>query len=427
MPTAIEDCIITVLGKLIRYFVYTSVSKIFNMSKPPRAKYYSLHECLKRRNGIKYDEAVDVAIVDELTFTKEINSADLKRKIEKTLERTIIDKTYYNHLQRLQYDKIVHKRDTGDRGIKSVYYSLTEEVKKRVQLRLLRVYSDFDSLKKIYANLFLKAITEPEEYTFGSSGVDQTLSHLHKTRRDLAIDNIQKEYSDTRAHMSILDRPERVLPIGTVINYMPIEDIQIIELITYRENTQTHHIREDESLFFLSIPGVSSKTFANTFHTFKPEPETVEKAFNLLLKSRLIKPKMEYRGETRYVLSDRALHNLIVDINLLAKIKREENYIKLTYFGPPSYEEVEKRRVFYTEEKSFRQFYNKKEIQRLEFRTLLREKNGKDGFKRMRKKYQQNLKPYNDKKRLFIDHIKQKHKKALQKYAFLSDIIALHF
>jgi hypothetical protein len=231
----------------------------------------------------------------------------------------------------------------------------------------LRVYPDFDSLKKIYANLLLKAITEPEEYTFGSSGVDQILSHLHKTRKDLAIDNIQKEYSDTRAHMSILDKngyrvPERVLAIGTVINYMPIEDIQIIELITYRENTQTHHIWEDESLFYFSIPGVSSKALANTFDIFKPEPETVEKAFNLLLKSNLIKPKMEFRGETRYVLSDKALHDLIVDIKLLDKVNREEDYIKLTYYVAPSPEEIEKRRIFYTEEKPFKQFYNIKRI-----------------------------------------------------------------
>ena len=114
--------------------------------------------------------------------------------------------------------------------------------------------------------MLLKAITEPEEYTFGSSGIDQILLHIHKARKDLVIDHIKKEYSDTRAHMTILDKngyrvPERVLPIGTVINHMPIEDIQIIESITYRENTQTHHIWEDESLFIVSIPGVSSKAF----------------------------------------------------------------------------------------------------------------------------------------------------------------------
>ena len=135
MPTAIEDCIITILGKLIKYFVYTSISKNLNMIKrSARAKHYSLHEYTPIRNGLKSDKAMDVAIVDELACTKEINSADLKRKIERTLERAIKDKTYYNHLQKLQYEKIVHKRDTGDRGRRSVYYFLTEEVKKEYNL-----------------------------------------------------------------------------------------------------------------------------------------------------------------------------------------------------------------------------------------------------------------------------------------------------
>lgn len=118
------------------------------IKRSARAKHYSLHEYTPIRNGLKSDKAMDVAIVDELACTKEINSADLKRKIERTLERAIKDKTYYNHLQKLQYEKIVHKRDTGDRGRRSVYYFLTEEVKKRVQLRLLRVYPDSIRLKR---------------------------------------------------------------------------------------------------------------------------------------------------------------------------------------------------------------------------------------------------------------------------------------
>jgi hypothetical protein len=71
---------------------------------------------------------------------------------------------------------------------------------------------------------------------------------------------------------------------------------------------------------------------------------------------------MEFRGETRYVLSDKALHDLIVDIKLLDKVNREEDYIKLTYYVAPSPEEIEKRRIFYTEEKPFKQFYNLKRI-----------------------------------------------------------------
>jgi hypothetical protein len=43
----------------------------------------------------------------------------------------------------------------------------------------------------------------------------------------------------------------------------------------------------------------------------------------------------------------------------------------------------------------------------------------------MRKKYAQDMKSCDDKKRAFIDHIKHKHKKTLEEYAFLSDIFGI--
>ena len=424
MPTAIEYCIITVLTKLISIFIYSSVSKSFNMSgKRGAEKYYNLHKPASVRSGIKYDKDIDIAIINELARSKESTSGDLKRRVEKTLGRTINPKTYYDHVQKLKDENVVHKRDTGARGIASVFYSLTEEAEKRRQLKLLRTDPENELFKKIYANLLFKGITEPEIYCYD---LDKLLSDLHVTRKDLVIDHIEKKYFSEKSHIRIGGKPEeRILPNTTVIYYKQISNVQITETITYHKNIRTHHVWEENSILVFSVPGISIKEFSDRFYTFRPKPEDVEKAFLLLWKNHLIKPLMEFRGETRYVLADDALHDLITDIRLLHKVEKEESYLKLTYYGPPSEEEIEKRKVFYTEEKLFNEFYNRKEIQRLEFRTTMKEKKGKKAFKQLRKELEHNMKLVEDEKNIIIDQMKQKHKKILKQYAFLSDIIRL--
>jgi hypothetical protein len=381
------------------------------------ASYYSLYEVPPARNGLKYDNTIDVAIVEELACSEECSSSDLRRKVQEYLHRTIKDKTYYNHLKRLQKEDIISKRDTG-RGSK-VYYSLTGKAKERAKLRLLRTYSNFDSLKKIYINLLLRAIVEPELLVY--SNVECLLSDLHLTRKDLKVDHIEKAYSEGICES--LDKPEKFLPMRLIFKYKPISDgIQITETITYYENTQTHLICE-ESQYYLSIPGVRRRDFANFYYTFKPNEEDVETAFDLLIKSRLIIRK-ESLGEVRYCLADEELQELILDIKKLDKIKREENYIKLTYYKHPSDEEINESRVFYTDEELFRKYYNKKEEQRHEYKKILREE--KD-YKELTSKFERVVEIQRNITDLLIANIKKKHKRTLEKYAFLYDIIGMRY
>jgi hypothetical protein len=381
------------------------------------ASYYSLYEITPARNGLKYDNSIDIAIVEALFCSGESGSSELGRKVQKNLHSSIKDKTYYNHLKRLQKEDIISKRDTG-RG-KKVYYSLTKRAKQRAELRLLRTYCDFNSLKKIYVNLLLRAIVEPEQSVY--SNVKLLLSYLRITRNDLKIDHIEKVRSE--GILENLEKPIKFLPLRLIFRYKPILDsIQITETITYCENTQTHCICE-ESQYYLSISGVKRKDFANTYYTFKPKEEDVETAFDLLLKSGLI-IKKEFLGEDRYYLADNELQELIVDIKKLDKIKREENYVKLTYYKPPSDEEINERRVLYTDEKLFRKYFNKKEEQRHENKKLLREQKDNNELANKFERYAKTIHRNTD---CLITAIKEKHRGALEKYAFLYDIIGTRY
>jgi hypothetical protein len=53
------------------------------MSRRKRlASYYSLYEITPARNGLKYDNSIDIAIVEALTCSGEGGSSDLRRKVQ---------------------------------------------------------------------------------------------------------------------------------------------------------------------------------------------------------------------------------------------------------------------------------------------------------------------------------------------------------
>jgi|GEM_PF-2414990 len=133
---------------------YTSVSQ---MSPAQRAlKYYGISEP-PAENGLTYDTAIDIAIISELSVCDSLSSAELKRRIEKTLDRSIFPKTYYNHLKMLVSDNLLNRDDSAGIG-KLVFYSLTEEAKKRKPLRLLRTDPDYRLTKHMYYHLLFQGI-----------------------------------------------------------------------------------------------------------------------------------------------------------------------------------------------------------------------------------------------------------------------------
>ena len=147
-------------------------------------KYYGISR-FPSENGLQYEVAIDVAIIKLLIDSDPISSGDLKRRIEETLDRKIKPKTYYNHLNRLVNDNVLNKNDTGVRGKQSVFYSLAEEAKRRIELNLLRVFPGYGTIKHMYFYLIFEGIAKGETCSCDSIDLDNHLSEMNISRKDL--------------------------------------------------------------------------------------------------------------------------------------------------------------------------------------------------------------------------------------------------
>ncbi len=209
MPTAmnVHHCR---YHKIIKWALgYTSVSQ---MSPAQRAlKYYGISEP-PAENGLTYDTAIDIAIISELSVYDSPSSAELKRRIEKTLDRSIFPKTYYNHLKVLVSDNLLNRDDSAGIG-KLVFYSLTEEAKKRKPLRLLRTDPDYRLTKHMYYHLLFQGIIKNnrnrisiQDFINRSSIYGQTL----RVALALLVDNgllLSPEASDHKRYL-LADPPK---------------------------------------------------------------------------------------------------------------------------------------------------------------------------------------------------------------------------
>lgn len=124
-------------------------------NKPGCIKYYGMSHW-PAENGLDYDREIDVAIFTVLSSSSVVSSGELKRKIEGILNRRINRQTFYNHLKMLVKDSLLNKQDSGERGKQSVFYSLTDETKRRKKLHLLRTDSDYGLVKHLYAHLLFR-------------------------------------------------------------------------------------------------------------------------------------------------------------------------------------------------------------------------------------------------------------------------------
>jgi hypothetical protein len=140
---------------------------------------------------------------------------------------------------------------------------------------------------------------------------------------------------------------------------------------TYRKNIKTHHIYEDDSCYKFSIPGISIKEFNQRFSDFKAKPGHVAKAFEQLLKNGIIQPIMKFRDELRYVLADYKLFYLIKDIRTVFELDSHFNAMG-QQFCPPAYQEVEKRKLWYTDEVLVEKFFNTRELYRDAFKKQMK-------------------------------------------------------
>jgi DNA-binding PadR family transcriptional regulator len=332
-------------------------------------KYYGI-STFPSENGLQYEVAIDIAIIRLLIKYDSISSGDLKRRIEETLDRKIKPKTYYNHLNRLVNDNVLNKKDTGVRGKPSVFYSLTEEAKRRIELQLLRIFPKYGTIKHMYFHLIFEGIAKGETCSCDSTDLDKHLSEMNISRKDLLIDSIEKKYFKAELQQEIVDETEILLPFNIFIYYRPIYNIRIVQTITYYKNI-IHHTYREYSSYCFSIPGIPINSFINKVRfTYKSD---ITEAFELLLKNGLIKPKLKFGSEMRYVLADNALDDLITDL--------------------------------------------------YEFRRTIKEKEGKSEMRQAIEECQ--IEEVKNDRLNIINCIKRKHEKTLKEYGFLSDVIQI--
>jgi DNA-binding transcriptional ArsR family regulator len=303
-----------------------------------------------------------------------MSSGELKKRVEKILDGvTISPSTFSHHIKKMLSQNELIKCDTGKRGKKSVFYSLTEEAKKRRQLRLLRLDKKQMLFKEIYANLFLRGIAEGE--TYAAASLNEILSDIHATSKDLVIDRIEEKVESEYNDSEPLNKQEKISPLFLIVHYKPISGVRIIESTNYRENVFYHNFTEYTTYTF-SVPGMSIKNFATRLYTFQPKLGDVEEAFTLLLRNGILKPIIELRGETRHGFTDDSLNDLIADLHSFYKIESEFLYLKWNYLSGPTFEETQRRKAFFNDKKSCDNSFNKAELNRFEFKNKIKREKG---------------------------------------------------
>jgi hypothetical protein len=367
-------------------------------------------------NGLKYDQQIDIAIINELRNSEYISSWNLKRKIERALGRTINTRTYSDHLKRMVTDNLLKKNDTGERGKESVFYSVTEEAEKRLKLGILRVEPKHELFKDIFTNLFLRGITEGGTYV--TSNLDELLSDIHASRHDLFIERIEENHSEYDIESELANVQEKELSVSLTIYYKPVSDIRIIENVCYRKNI-FYHFCTEYIIYLATIPGMSIKDLTTKYYTFKPALQDVEEAFMLLMKNHLIKPLMEFRGETKFVFADGELSQLMNDLYSFYELENKHSYVKWNYIREPTLEERERRKVFFSDKMSSQQLFNKAEINRFDFRKKIKEKKIKEELIPLTKQLEENVNKFEHAKIYYVKYIKKKYEKTIEKYAFL--------
>jgi hypothetical protein len=74
--------------------------------------YYRFYED-NNRSGLKYDIAVDNAIIDLLNNENKVNRKKLKSQVESSIQRKLFPSTFQSHLNILVNHKILNRRDEG--------------------------------------------------------------------------------------------------------------------------------------------------------------------------------------------------------------------------------------------------------------------------------------------------------------------------
>jgi DNA-binding transcriptional ArsR family regulator len=416
MPTAIDCCISTVIIKVIKGMTESTIGKSINMNGNTASRHYS--DDYNSEDNSNYDTSIDIAIIN--SDCRSVSSGELKKRVEQILGVTIPPSIFSRHIKKMLSQNELIKDDTGKRGEKSVFYSLTEVVKKRRELRLLRLDKKQSLFKKIYTNLFLHGITEGDYYL--SPNLNEILSDIHVSNKDLVIDHIEEKSGSEfdNDYSQLPNVQEKISPVLVIVYYKPISGVSIVESTNYRENIFYGNFTEYTAYSF-HIPGMSIKNFASRLYNFQPNIEDIEEAFTLLLRNGILKPIMEFRGETRYGLADNGLEDLIDGLRLFYKVEGELLYAKWNYLSGPTFDEMQRREAFFIDKSSCNKVFNKAELNRFEFENKIKGKNGTEhDLLQLKRLIEEDWKSstYD-----YVGYIKKKHGKTIKEYGFLLEDI----
>jgi hypothetical protein len=351
-----------------------------------------------------------------------MTSIRLKKLSESKMGRSVSFKTYSKHLtQLLAEGMITIEHDKGRGSTKK--YAISNNGSKRSQLGLSKSNPHYSIFKQMYVNLFFRDITLGT--TFATNQLEHLLNDLEISKNQLEIQHIEENHYD-QSQVSNLESPyfERRFPVYLTIYYKPVGGAQIEETIEYREHIYYHSYAEMNSVFQYTIPGMSINDFINKRHRYKYVRQRVERMFDILHKLGIIRTVGQFRGETRYIITDVDLLELIHDINQFNHLEKEFNRIWITIFDVPDKEQLDKMKLFYPDEKSMNTYLMKLEIQRYQNKKELVLRKGTRYFERYLKRGKSLLDEYKAKEFDIIGPIKKKHDKTIQKYEFMSDILS---
>jgi hypothetical protein len=349
---------------------------------------------------LKYDERIDNAIINELSKNLSCLYRELKRKIEKRLQKTISFDVYNLHIRKLLKANILGRDHAGKRG-KKVLYSIADEAKRQIQLKLI-AHPKKSIFRKIYEKFFFYEVHySPHKVISSEKEFDKLLSELNTTRKKLewwlwsgagaeTNDIIAREiYGNSGSYRSMSARTRQIhkkemktywLTKGgqsrtlEQINFIcsfkqkdldiTMTKIERWEINKYSSNKKLH------TKYVYELPGVSIEEFmANEWLSAKFKLADVKEAFNLLQKNHLIEIALTVRNQTRFRITDNVLRNFIQGIRDIHIAEYRFLMYKWQHFDAPSHEEIQ-RWTLLMSEKVASKFFEKMEIERRTYKKM---------------------------------------------------------
>jgi DNA-binding PadR family transcriptional regulator len=341
-----------------------------------------------------------------------LHQRDIKRRIEQILCHKISYRQLRKNLTTMKDQKLLNEYDwkEGKRGYK-VYYSPTDKAKKMYILKILGSNETAERRKNLYQLLIFFEVFK---------------RNSPLTRRQLS--NFLKRIGKPIDHL------EEAKVTTTVTHYRPIKGVEIIKWIQNNSEAESN-----TAIYHITIPGLTVKEVDIYLQQLRkgkePRPSPPYSAIsdvpyilNLNYSETEITEAIEllkcinlinlvdsiFPGETRYRIADVSLTRFAKDVWLLHDIELRLLFEKLVYEGRPQ-NEVEK----FLMHVYGKRIANRILISSYDARRFTREQDNTQEKKKA-KEFIQDLDTY---KKSLIGDIVKTHKKVIEKYEVVSEII----